>query len=260
MKTQVYRKPTHTDQYLHFNSNHPLSVKLGVVQTLHHRAATVTSDPEDLVTEEKHIHQALSRCGYPNWVIRKGSRKHQQNKVQDSKQKDSQQKSAGHATIPYIPTLSEQLKRIFHDHGIQLHFKSNRTVKQVLGNPKDRTAKEKQCGVVYNIKCKECQSEYIGETGRQLKTRLSEHRRPSSSEQDSAVYEHHIKKRHEIDWDNVSILDRDNNTMARKVREALHIWQHTPSMNRDRGYTLSPSYTTVLRKFPPCTSNRCHHH
>ena len=34
----VYRKPTHTDRYLDYNSNYPISVKLTVIHTLIHRA------------------------------------------------------------------------------------------------------------------------------------------------------------------------------------------------------------------------------
>ncbi len=60
----VYRKPTHTDQYLHFNSHHPLQHKLGVIKTLTHRAQTVVTTEEDKNREMSHIKKALGTCGY----------------------------------------------------------------------------------------------------------------------------------------------------------------------------------------------------
>ena len=47
----VYRKPTHTDQYLQWDSHHHLSAKFSVIQTLSHRATTVCSKPELLQQE-----------------------------------------------------------------------------------------------------------------------------------------------------------------------------------------------------------------
>ena len=38
LTTTVYRKPTHTDMYLKWDSHHPISEKYSVVGTLHHRA------------------------------------------------------------------------------------------------------------------------------------------------------------------------------------------------------------------------------
>ena len=35
LTTSVYRKPTHTDQYLAYDSHHPQSVKCGIVKCLY---------------------------------------------------------------------------------------------------------------------------------------------------------------------------------------------------------------------------------
>ena len=65
LDTTVYRKPTHADLYLQWDSNHTLTSKYGVVGTLHHRAQLICSSPELLQQEEKHLHRALTKCKYP---------------------------------------------------------------------------------------------------------------------------------------------------------------------------------------------------
>ena len=55
----VYRKPTHTDQYLQWNSHHHLSAKFSVINTLKHRAKTVCSNHHLLKEEEDHLNNAL---------------------------------------------------------------------------------------------------------------------------------------------------------------------------------------------------------
>ena len=46
LSSSVYRKPTHTDHYLQFESNHPLIHKLGVIRTLNYRANTVINEDD----------------------------------------------------------------------------------------------------------------------------------------------------------------------------------------------------------------------
>ncbi|XP_068739082.1 uncharacterized protein [Montipora capricornis] len=70
IKTRVYRKATHTDQYLKFESNHPLEHKRGVVRTLAHRAESIVSDLKDREGEIDHVRTALSYNGYPSWLLK----------------------------------------------------------------------------------------------------------------------------------------------------------------------------------------------
>ena len=69
LKTTVYRKKTHTDQYLNFNSHHPLHHKQGVVRTLIDRAEVLVSNNDDKAAEYQHVSKALQTCGYPKHVI-----------------------------------------------------------------------------------------------------------------------------------------------------------------------------------------------
>ena len=74
VKLLVYRKKTHTDQYLNFMSHHPLHQKLGVIRTLLNRCDNVVTEKEDRRQEEEHVTSALKRCSYPAWSIRKAKK------------------------------------------------------------------------------------------------------------------------------------------------------------------------------------------
>ena len=71
VKLCIYRKKTHTDQYLQFSSHHPLHQKLGVIRTLLDRNDSIVTEEEDRKLEEDHIRKALSVCGYREWTINK---------------------------------------------------------------------------------------------------------------------------------------------------------------------------------------------
>ncbi|XP_072022890.1 uncharacterized protein [Amphiura filiformis] len=71
LSTSVYRKATHTDQYLLFDSHHPLIHKLGVIKTLYHRAETIPSTEEAKSVEREHLKSALGTCGYKDWTFQK---------------------------------------------------------------------------------------------------------------------------------------------------------------------------------------------
>ena len=61
---KIYRKPTNTENYLKFNSNHPLNQKRAVIKSLIYRAEKLCSE-ENLQEEEENIIRILSKNEYP---------------------------------------------------------------------------------------------------------------------------------------------------------------------------------------------------
>ena len=60
LSTTVYRKPTHTNQYLQWDSHHAISNKYSVISSLLHRAKDIYSNQDQLKEEETHIQKVLS--------------------------------------------------------------------------------------------------------------------------------------------------------------------------------------------------------
>ena len=135
LSTSVYRKPTHTDQYLLFTSHHPIEHKLGVVRTLNYRADVNITEEEEKNKEKQHIEQALKKCGYPSWAV-KSRGKAKEKKVNRKGNQMSSRRAR--VTIPYVAGISEKIRRILADHDITSHFKPCNTIKNMLVHQKGK--------------------------------------------------------------------------------------------------------------------------
>ena len=63
--TTVYRKPTHSDRYLHWTSNHPVKDKLFGISTLVYRANHYCSMASLKMVELAHLRKTFADNGYP---------------------------------------------------------------------------------------------------------------------------------------------------------------------------------------------------
>ena len=59
LTTSVYRKPTHTDQYLAYDSHHPQSVKRVIVKCLYDRAKRLVPKPSVISRKRNICHLSL---------------------------------------------------------------------------------------------------------------------------------------------------------------------------------------------------------
>ena len=116
--------------------------------------------------------------------------------------------------------LSGSCKNICSKHGIEMYFKGGNTIKDLLVHPNDRDDILQKSGVIYRYKCGrvDCEVEYIGESGRTFAERFREHRRAPSP-----IYDHFNITGHEVSLDNFSIVGREDQSLARTIREAMLI-------------------------------------
>ena len=133
------------------------------------------------------------------------------------------------------------------------HLPSN-TMRSILVHPKDKTPKDKKCGTIYHITCDNDSSHtYIGESKRPFGVRFKEH---TKLDRPTAVGDHCLATGHSVSIKNTKILAREQDWLKRKVKEAIHIREKAPNMNRDQGYQLPSIYGQIV---PPARSSEPHH-
>ncbi|XP_072028082.1 uncharacterized protein [Amphiura filiformis] len=155
IKLLVYRKKTHTDQYLHFTSHHPLEHKISVVNTLMDRKEKVVTEPADKAIEEGKIKHALKQCGYPDWAFNK-TRKDKTSQQTKSKNKSDTNRKSRLVVVPFVEGLSHKVRRIFNKHDVATAFKPHKTIRNILVHPKDKRDISQTSDCVYEIPCKNC--------------------------------------------------------------------------------------------------------
>ncbi|XP_072025262.1 uncharacterized protein [Amphiura filiformis] len=272
IKLLVYRKATHTDQYLNFSSHHPLHQKLGVVRTLLDRKNKIITEDRDKEEEEVTIKKTLSNCGYPSWSFDKV--KQQMDTPKQKKKaikKDETTKSKGLVVIPYVEGVSERIARTFKSYNISAAMKPHCTLRNMLVHPKNKRDPLNTTEVVYSIPCQNCNETYVGETWRKFGKRLKEHRAEAdkacvnvrtranrkasqSATNKSAITDHVLDKDHIIDWEEAKILGKEADRYKRGIKEAVKIRQQGTTVNRDEGqYNLTHVFDDLLKK---ATGNR----
>ena len=251
---EVYRKPTHTDRYLDFNSHHEKKHKISTASNLLNRACNLPNTADGKSKEVKHVSDALKANGYPQSIISNILKKKRATETIPSPEElvgmffkwvEPSETSFDLACLPYINGLTEPLQRLLRNNGIHVVTRPHRTLHQEFPSPKFRPPSHLQANVVYKIPCNDCNWSYIGETGRCLHTRRKEHiRNVKYCNKGSNVANHAWMNDHQIDFENAIVIDKGNF----RVRKTLESWHTAMTTEADNNARSLPRQYSILLK------------
>ena len=149
----------------------------------------------------------------------------------------------GFAVLPYIKGLTEPLSRLLRNNGIQTTSRALKTLQQEFISPKSRPPVEQETNVVYKIPCADCPWSYIGETGRCLKTRVTERiRNTKAFKKGSNIASHAWLNDHPIGFNSAHVIDKGNF----RVRKTLESWQTAITNEADNNAKQFPRQYFIL--------------
>ena len=156
--------------------------------------------------------------------------------------------------LPYIKGTTESIKRVLNNYNIKVALKPHQTIGSVFPKPKDPVSKDQARGIIYSIRCKDCDKLYIRATKRKFNTRLREHQKAVKQEhpKKSALPEHCLQSGHTISWESsrLYILGTSTSWRNRCLWEAWEINTCRSLLNRDDRVYLPQEYraSTLLDK------------
>ena len=244
LKFDIFRKQTHSESYLHYFSYTSEKIKLGLAQSLFLRALRICS-PEFLDNEISHVKNALNKLAYPKKVLQKALLKAR--KVHFSSHKnDAPKKDNKILKMPYMKNL-EKFKRPLKNLNTDLVFTYGNKLSHNLCSNKPKKALPNYG--VYEIPCKDCEKIYVGESGRDLKKRVREHKSGiKNADVNNALFVHVRDFDHPIDFENAKIVYPSSSVRRRHIVESALIEEYNKNgkcLNLNKGFC--PNNPLVLK-------------
>ena len=138
-----------------------------------------------------------------------------------NKDKDESMK---YTSMPFIPGISQQLKKVFKKAGCKLSFKSPQNLSSILTTRNKPKLPSNSKPGVYFIPT-ECRKGYTGETKKRISTRDVEHQKAvfKGDVEHDAMAAHSDECDCKINWEGTTTIAIEPVWFRRKVRESLEI-------------------------------------
>ena len=231
--TSVYRKPCQPLVVNRYHSLQPMRIKRNLVIGMLNRARKICSDEELFNLEVPLIEKCLTNSGYPRNFIQKQFStffsKEKCTKIGTEKEEGAIYfglEYSGGTTSKFLTNASTIVKNVFTlSKPVKIYYRNKRKLLHRFSSKyKDRT--KSSMGCVYKLTCEDCGESYIGETGRKLDVRMSEHQRYVRNKEGSAIAEHICNTGHKVDFTSPTVLKYEDNLIKRNIYESIFIDQN----------------------------------
>ena len=246
---KIHRKEAITNIQIKPESCHDNKIKDGVFKGYISRAKAICS-PKYLKEEIEFIKNVFIENGYERKTLDRLVRNMERNKS------NKESKLKRYTSLPWIPGLSQKLKKSFKKVGCEISFKAPRNLNSILTSKnKPQLPPNSQPGV-YFIPTG-CRRGYTGETKKQISTRNTEHEKAvfKGDIENDALAAHSQSCECDIKWENTKTLAIEPIWFRRKVRESLEIRrlktgpEDPNGLNRDNGdYVTTNTWKTLFDK------------
>lgn len=230
-----YQKSIHSGRYINFYSYHSFKMKTNVILGLRKRIVAITH-PSLRNTALHRLQDILKLNGYPKGMLGRLLFEHTRERpvlAGESVDQNIPANVVRFASIPYIENLSHKLINLFKPYSNIKIAQYNILTNKLNFTPlKDKLDSVLSSNVVYSISCGGCNGVYIGQTSQLLKKRLTLHKsdirlRPERC----ALARHSHDTGHSFNFDDVKILELENNSFTRSFLEMCHINNHDSAVN-----------------------------
>lgn len=154
--------------------------------------------------------------------------------------------SYSYCSFGYNPQINREICRVMINHDMIMSECSEMKLKNLIGGSKDIIPQHQLSGI-YSIKCSDCDSEYIGQCRRKIKTRFKEHEANTiKGEVDkSSIARHMINNNHSFSIDNLKLIQRVDKYYKLNAFESYHINRGNNLMNENEGPIKDPIFSKV---------------
>ena len=131
--------------------------------------------------------------------------------------------------------------------GVKAVFKSHHTLREKLTRVKTPRPDVLKRSIVYEVPCLDCEKIYVGETKRNLKQRLMEHKGAVRRQDNkNGISTHAWDEDHRVNLEEVRVVTVEPSYWKSMMREALRIQSVGNTSNLDCGLTLDPVWWQLL--------------